>query len=80
MLLANKANCNLRIFWSLDFGEWITTVVPVTRFLVLTLSGFRINTDMGWMSAITISMVLSMDFPLLPTLLKKVDAESDTLT
>ena len=80
MLLANKANCNLTIFWNLDFVIWITTIVPVTRFLVLALSGFRMNIDIGWMSAITISMALSMDFLLLPNLHKKVDAESDTLT
>ena len=58
MLLTKKANCNLTIFWSLDFDVWITIIVPVTRFLVLTLSGFRVNTDKGWMSAIIISMVL----------------------
>ena len=77
MLLAKKANCNLTIFWSLDFGVWITIIVPVTGFLVLTLSGFRVNTDKGWMSAIIISMALSMDFLFLPTLLIKLSKWSD---
>ena len=51
----------------------VTTVVLVAGFLVLTFSGYRLNADMGWMSAITIGLALFMDFLLLPTLLMKVE-------
>jgi predicted RND superfamily exporter protein len=52
---------------------WVTTLVLVTGFLVLTLSHYRMSSDMGTMSAITITLALVMDFLLLPTLLIKVD-------
>ncbi|MHC4485142.1 MAG: efflux RND transporter permease subunit [Planctomycetota bacterium] len=52
---------------------WVTTVVLVAGFLVLTFSGYKMNADMGWMSAITIGLALFMDFLLLPTLLMKVE-------
>jgi predicted RND superfamily exporter protein len=51
----------------------VTTIVLIAGFLVLTFSGFRLNADMGWMSAITIGLALFMDFLLLPTLLMKLE-------
>ena len=51
----------------------VTTVVLVAGFMVLTFSGYRLNADMGWMSAITIGLALFMDFLLLPTLLMKLE-------
>jgi len=60
-------------FNTVGTAMWVTTVVLVAGFLVLTFSGYRMNADMGWMSAITIGMALFMDFLLLPTLLMKVE-------
>ena len=60
-------------FHTVGAAMWITTVVLVCGFLVLTFSGYKMNADMGWMSAITITLALIMDFMLLPTLLMAVD-------
>ncbi len=60
-------------FNTVGTAMWVTTVVLVAGFLVLTFSGYKMNADMGWMSAITIGLALFMDFLLLPTLLMKMD-------
>ena len=60
-------------FNTVGTAMWTTTIVLVAGFLVLTFSSYRMNSDMGWMSAITIGLALFMDFLLLPTLLMKVD-------
>jgi predicted RND superfamily exporter protein len=52
---------------------WITSVVLVAGFLVLALSGFEINSDMGLMTALTIVLALLLDFLFLPILLMKMD-------
>jgi len=56
---------------------WVTTVALVAGFLVLTFSHYRMSSDMGYMSAITIALALAMDFLLLPTLLIKVNTWTD---
>ena len=60
-------------FNTVGTAMWVTTVVLVAGFMVLTFSGYRLNADMGWMSAIIIGLALFMDFLLLPTLLMKVE-------
>ena len=60
-------------FNTVGTAMWVTTVALVAGFLVLTFSGFRMNLDMGLMSAITITLALALDFLFLPTLLMKVD-------
>ena len=52
---------------------WLIPVLPFVGFLVLTLSGFRVNADMGLLTAVTIALALVTDFLLLPPLLMKVD-------
>ncbi len=52
---------------------WVTTAALVAGFMVLAFSGFRINSDMGIITAITITLALGLDFFFLPTLLMKVD-------
>ncbi|WP_096087709.1 efflux RND transporter permease subunit [Agaribacterium haliotis] len=47
----------------------VTTVVLVAGFMMLTLSTFKINSDMGLLTAITITAALIVDFLLLPPLL-----------
>jgi hypothetical protein len=52
---------------------WITTASLVGGFLVLTYSGYKMSSDIGLMSAITITLALAMDFLLLPTVLMRVE-------
>ncbi len=56
---------------------WVTTLILVSGFLVLSFSGFKVNSDMGLMTAITISLALVLDFFFLPTLLMKVEEKHD---
>ena len=60
-------------FQTVGTAMWVTTLSLVTGFLVLTFSGYRMNADMGLLSAITITLALVLDFFFLPTLLMKVD-------
>jgi len=66
-------------FETVGKAMWITSLALVSGFMVLTLSGFRMNADMGWMAAITIVFALLLDFLFLPTLLIKVDKKSKKL-
>ncbi|MFV1950972.1 MAG: RND family transporter [Nitrospinota bacterium] len=52
-----------------------TSVILAAGFMVLTFSGFRINSDMGLLTAITIMLALMADFLFLPPLLMKMDAK-----
>ena len=61
-------------FNTVGTAMWITTVALVAGFLVLVFSGFKMNADMGLMSAITITLALAMDFLFLPALLIKMEA------
>lgn len=64
-------------FNTVGTAMWVTTVALVAGFLVLTFSHYKISSDMGLMSAITIALALAMDFLLLPTLLIKVRRWTD---
>ncbi|MEZ9684610.1 RND family transporter [Vibrio atlanticus] len=55
---------------------WITTVVLVAGFSVLAMSSFRLNSDMGLLSAIVIFIALVVDFILLPSLLMIFDKQT----
>ena len=63
-------------FHTVGRALWITTVVLVAGFSVLALSGFRLNADMGLLSAIVIFIALVVDFILLPILLMIFDNEN----
>ena len=52
---------------------WITTVVLVAGFGILALSDFRLNSDMGQLTALVISIALLVDFFLLPAFLVLFD-------
>jgi len=52
---------------------WVTTVILTAGFSVLTFSHFQINSDLGYMTVITIVFALILDFLFLPTLLMKVE-------
>ncbi len=51
----------------------VTTLVLIAGFMVLTQSAFKLNSDMGLLTAITIGLALLLDFLFLPPLLMKVD-------
>ncbi|WP_207061986.1 RND family transporter [Motiliproteus sp. SC1-56] len=55
----------------------ITTLVLATGFLIMALSSFNMNSDMGLLSAITIVIALAVDFLLLPPLLLRLDRKQD---
>jgi predicted RND superfamily exporter protein len=52
---------------------WVTTLMLVAGFLVLSFSSFKLNVDMGILTATAISIALVMDFLLLPSLLMYLD-------
>jgi predicted RND superfamily exporter protein len=64
-------------FNTVGTAMWVTTVALVAGFLVLVFSGFKMNADMGLMSAITITLALAMDFLFLPALLINMEARRD---
>ncbi|MHA2713513.1 efflux RND transporter permease subunit [Vibrio owensii] len=60
-------------FHTVGRALWITTVVLVAGFSVLAMSSFRLNADMGQLSALVIFIALVVDFLFLPTLLMLFD-------
>ncbi|MDV7341794.1 MMPL family transporter [Terasakiella sp. A23] len=54
---------------------WVTTAVLVLGFAVLAFSTFKVNADMGILTAITIAIALFIDFLLLPPLLMLFEKE-----
>lgn len=63
-------------FTTVGIALIVTTVVLISGFLVLTFSSFKINSDMGLLTSITIGIALVMDFFLLPPLLMKLDGKN----
>ena len=62
-------------FHSVGRALWITTAVLVIGFSVLMLSAFRLNSDMGLLTAIIILTALVIDFLFLPAFLLKFDTK-----
>jgi predicted RND superfamily exporter protein len=60
-------------FSTVGMALWVTSVTLVAGFGALAFSGFKVNADMGLLSAATIAMALIADFLFLPTLLMKLD-------
>lgn len=60
-------------FHTVGTAMLVTSLVLIAGFLVLTQSGFRVNADMGLLTAITIAFALAADFLFLPPLLMKLD-------
>ena len=60
-------------FSTVGVALWITSVVLVSGFFILTLSHFTMNSTMGFMTAMTIAVALIMDLLLLPPLLMRMD-------
>ncbi len=60
-------------FATVGTALWVTSVVLIAGFLVLTLSAFELNSGMGLLTAITIALALLVDFLFLPPLLMKIE-------
>jgi len=60
-------------FQRVGMALWITSIVLIVGFLILSLSHFHINSTMGIMVAVTIAFALIADFLFLPTLLIKLE-------
>jgi len=64
-------------FSSVGRALWITTLVLVAGFMVLAQSSFKMNADMGLLTAITILIALVIDFLFLPPLLMMLDKKPE---
>jgi predicted RND superfamily exporter protein len=60
-------------FNTVGIALWVTSLVLVMGFWVLSQSHFSLNSDMGAMAAITIAIALIMDFLFLPPLLMRLE-------
>ena len=60
-------------FHTVGTALFLTSVILVCGFLVLTFSGFRMNVQLGFMTTISIACALLADFLFLPALLLKLD-------
>ena len=60
-------------FRTVGIALWITSITLVTGFGVLAFSGFKVNSDMGLLSSVTIAFALIADFLFLPPLLMRLD-------
>jgi len=67
-------------FASVGRALWVTTFVLVAGFMVLAQSSFKLNADMGLLTAITILIALIVDFLFLPALLMKLDKNDHPTT
>ena len=60
-------------FHTVGTALWTTSLILIAGFFVLTFSGFKINADMGLLTAIVIAIALVVDFLFLPPLLMWLD-------
>ena len=67
-------------FASVGRALFITTMVLVAGFLVMATSSFKINADMGLLTAMTILIALLVDFLFLPPLLMVLRSKKDRKT
>jgi len=58
---------------------WVTTFVLVAGFTVLAQSSFKMNADMGFLTALTIFVALVVDFLFLPPLLMLLDKRKNVV-
>ncbi|NQZ32201.1 MAG: MMPL family transporter [Oceanospirillaceae bacterium] len=67
-------------FSSVGRALWVTTLVLVAGFMVLAQSSFKLNGDMGLLTAVTIAVALIVDFLFLPPLLMMLDGKKKSST
>jgi len=64
-------------FASVGKALWVTTMVLVAGFSVMATSSFKVNADMGLLTAVTILVALIVDFLFLPPLLMLLKSRKD---
>jgi len=62
-------------FHTVGTALFLTSIILVCGFFVLTFSGFRMNVNLGFMTTLAILCALIADFLFLPTLLMKFSGE-----
>lgn len=62
-------------FGNVGRALWVTTIVLVAGFSVMAQSVFKMNADMGFLTAVTIFIALIVDFFFLPPLLMVIDGK-----
>ncbi len=62
-------------FHTVGTALFLTSIILVCGFFVLTFSGFRMNVNLGFMTTLAIVCALIADFLFLPTLLMKFSGE-----
>ena len=62
-------------FHTVGTALFLTSIILVCGFFVLTFSGFRMNVNLGFMTTLAILCALIADFLFLPTLLMKFSSE-----
>jgi predicted RND superfamily exporter protein len=67
-------------FSTVGTALWVTSAVLICGFMILTLSTFKLNSDMGLLTSIVIALALLADFLLLPALLMKIDGKKSLST
>jgi len=60
-------------FSTVGTALWFTSLILVAGFAILALSTFKMNADLGTLTAVTIAFALLADFLFLPPLLMKLD-------
>lgn len=63
-------------FSSVGRALWITTLILTIGFSVLATSDFRLNSDMGLLTAMVLVVALAVDFIFLPAFLLVFDKDS----
>ncbi len=63
-------------FSTVGMALWVTSLVLVAGFLVLSQSAFQVNSGMGLLAAITIAFALIADFLFLPPLLMAIEEKA----
>ncbi len=60
-------------FRTVGTAIWVTSLILVSGFMVLTYSGFKFNSEMGLLTAVALGCALLADFLFLPPLLMKIE-------
>lgn len=69
----SPADAVVSAFDTVGVALWITSVALIAGFLVLSFSGFKVNAEMGLLSAVTIAFALICDYFFLPAVLLRAD-------
>jgi len=67
-------------FASVGRALWITTAVLIAGFGVMATSSFKVNADMGLLTAVTIFIALVIDFIFLPPLIMLLRSRKEKLS